>query len=271
MTPLVKIAIAAGVLGGLYYVGEHIPSKRRAKKRRAQVPAPPMAPPEPVPEPTGPGKPTAPSPPSAPGPMPGVPSYAGTGWTGWPHKDLFPNEGSLVLAMIDLGYRMGETFLDATSVQSITAFQRDYNRVRAAALLDELVIAEGPQRLVVDGKLGSNTIRSLYDAIWANEHTPWRDLVNRAIDVRPDDDWPNLELLGYIVGAGGAVYAFQRDFNRVNVYLYERGYEPLLAMTLMEDNALGPNTREAIAAALDAQIRFQTQWQQLVLESRGAA
>lgn len=140
----------------------------RKPKRKVVVPkAPPVVPPSPIPE----------------GPPPPLPPptgrYVGSGWTGWPHKDQFPDEASFGRTLQKLGYvpgywsREGYTVLDDATRQAVRGFQADFNYVskyrrhaREAGLEEKLAPFSPPIRadLAVDGLLGPATIPALYDA-----------------------------------------------------------------------------------------------------------
>lgn len=145
-------AIVGTLLAGAYWL-------TRPKKKKKKKPAF-KAPPAPEPEPS-----------PAPSPQPkGEKKWLGTGWTGWPRKDLFPTERSISQALDLLGYggwgtcmqttEAGEFWLDnATCRARVRAFQRDFNAVME--LLGENL------RIDVDGRLGPQTIgtalaRALY-------------------------------------------------------------------------------------------------------------
>lgn len=111
--------------------------------------------------------------------------YVGTGWTGWPHKDLFGDERAFGDAIVALGYAVGTKFPDEPGwsardsgfIAAVKDFQNNWN----------LVIQYYPEALKetytplqVDGKLGKLTIEALYEAVQADEVSSWQDIVSQA-------------------------------------------------------------------------------------------
>ena len=103
--------------------------------------------------------------------------YVGSGWV-WPRPDRFPDEHSFGEALNELGYGAavalpGWEVLSTETMNTVMAFQTDYDAIREAILLDAVEI--GPF-IVVDGLIGADTIRALIFAVdWQSNH--------------PDDSW----------------------------------------------------------------------------------
>lgn len=120
-------------------------------------------------------------------PTDGLPkgNYVGSGWTGWPHKDVFPDEDALVQAFRRLGYNVTENLLSAQSMAEVGRFQEDYNwwwqNYGDPSLGPEIkeFPAEPSLNLDQDGLLGRDTVEGAYDALLADQNFPggWPALV----------------------------------------------------------------------------------------------
>lgn len=90
--------------------------------------------------------------------------YVGAGWTDWPHKGVFPNEAAFVRVLDEMGYstRPG-SMRSAANKDAVSAFQDDWNAANDY-LVSQRKTPMSPRRLVVDNKLGSNTVNALYQA-----------------------------------------------------------------------------------------------------------
>lgn len=137
-------------------------------------------------------RPPAPAPPLEPGPAPGpgqIPpgakNYVGSGWTAWPHKDVFPDVDALVQAFRRLGYQVDDSLVSAVSMEEVGTFQEDYNwwwqNYGDPALGPEIqeYPAEPSRNIDQDELVGSETVEALFDALLADEHFPggWPALV----------------------------------------------------------------------------------------------
>jgi hypothetical protein len=105
-------------------------------------------------------------------------TYVGSGW-GWPERNLFPTEISFGEAFAKLGYGAayglpGWEILSAETMNTVRAFQRDFNEVRIAFGIRPLI-----DELKVDGLIGTNTIRAIKFALerTAVEDDSWIGLV----------------------------------------------------------------------------------------------
>lgn len=116
---------------------------------------------------------------------PGARNYVGSGWTAWPHKDVFPDVDALVQAFRRLGYDVTDDLISARSMAEVGRFQEDYNwwwqNYGDPALGPEIkeFPAEPSLNLDYDKLVGTDTTEALYDALLADEHFPggWPALV----------------------------------------------------------------------------------------------
>lgn len=113
-------------------------------------------------------------------PSGGVPAnVVGTGWKGWPHKDLFPNEAAFAAVLTGLGYPTVAPMLSDASKANVRSFQRDYNTV--STYLRGLGLDTPVQSLLVDGFIGKNTANAMafaWDYQKVNE--PWMLVLSEA-------------------------------------------------------------------------------------------
>lgn len=129
--------------------------------------------------------------PPPPGPEPGPPTgdYVGSGWVGWPRKEIYPDEASFSKALSSLGYAddptlcvgPGGSFAAENCAVLVEAFQEDFNIVRAyAAVLEYIWLA--PEELPVDGAIRSETVHGLEAAadLEQDTGTPWQQIVTAA-------------------------------------------------------------------------------------------
>lgn len=166
MTVTGKVILGLLALGvGTYVVSEAI----AARPRRGRIPGTPDAPP-PIP-PTG-DHPTG--------------NYVGTGWTGWPHKDAFPDEDALVQAFLRLGYDVTDDLLSAKSMAEVQRFQADnnlwailYGDLGLGPELQEYPASPTTGVIDEDRLVGSDTVSAVYDALLADQNFPggWAAMV----------------------------------------------------------------------------------------------
>jgi hypothetical protein len=110
--------------------------------------------------------PPRPSPAPSPSPRPSGPDYAGSGWTGWSHKDVFPDVDAIVQAFRRLGYLVDENLLSSSSMQAVEQFQVDHNLlVRAHQEGRVGVSLEIGPMIDEDSLVGRKTVEALYDAL----------------------------------------------------------------------------------------------------------
>lgn len=132
-------------------------------------------------------------------------TYVGSGWA-WPKRNLFPSEMSFGEALAELGY--GSAYglpdweiLSEATMETVRAFQRDFNEVRRAFKLHSLV-----DELSIDGLIGENTIRAFEFALDHNRVS--------------DDSWIALVHDARMFNAGGSVEGNpQRPTRRMSVAL----------------------------------------------------
>lgn len=149
------------------------------------APTPPIEPepaPEPEPEPS-------PDPEPEPEPEPPPAAHVGTGWTGWPHQEQFPDEASFAEALMNLGYMdwastcltQAGRFLANPCAAIVGAFQQDFNLVRQyVQATQQLYIAVGP--LAMTEWIDADTTTALVHARWIEDEAgaPWADVVRNA-------------------------------------------------------------------------------------------
>lgn len=132
--------------------------------------------PEPVPEPV-------------PEPEPDYPSYVGSGWTGWPHKDWFFDEPSFAEVLMNLGYLdwastcltpEGRFLADPCGV-IVGAFQEDFNLVREY-VRDAQKIFMVANALELTERIDAPTTTALLHALRIEEESgsQWSDVVRGA-------------------------------------------------------------------------------------------
>jgi peptidoglycan hydrolase-like protein with peptidoglycan-binding domain len=110
-------------------------------------------------------------------------NYVGAPGYVWPHKDRFPNQQAIGLALQNLGYDSGVnaagwTILSAKAMSAVKGFQRDYNIVRQT---DWDFIPVGTQSVgPPDGLVGDKTIEALINAqAWIlAANLSWADLLD---------------------------------------------------------------------------------------------
>lgn len=168
MTRTGKVVLGVGLALGTLGVITYTISEARARTR-----LPPRTPPL-----------TPPTPPTIP---PGARNYIGSGWTNWPHKDVFPDVDAIVQAFRRLGYQVTDSLLSTQSMQEIYHFQADHN-LWWVMYGDESLgpeILEYPAEpssghLDEDSLVGHDTVEGLYDALLADENFPggWPALVD---------------------------------------------------------------------------------------------
>jgi hypothetical protein len=93
--------------------------------------------------------------------------YVGSGWD-WPRRSIFPTELSFGAALAELGYGAAYglpdwEILSAETIETVRAFQRDFNEVRRALGIGSIV-----GELDDDGLIGEETIRAMEFAL---DHT----------------------------------------------------------------------------------------------------
>lgn len=163
-----KLGIGAVTLGALGY-GMYRWSEARAATRRPSPLPPPPEPDHDLP------------------PVDGRRNFIGSGWTGWPHKDVFPDVDAIVQAFRRIGYDVGDNLLSEKSMDAVGDFQQDYNlwsaRYGMHVDVDEKPL-EWPaepyyDQLDEDELVGYQTVDGLHDALVADEHFPggWPGLV----------------------------------------------------------------------------------------------
>lgn len=128
-----------------------------------------------------------PSPPTGPGEIPhGARNYVGSGWTGWAHKDVFPDVDAIVQALRRLGYDVTGNLLSAKSMQEVGRFQADHNLwwilygdESLGPEIFEYPAEPSTGHLDEDRLVGAATVEGLYDALLADENFPggWPALV----------------------------------------------------------------------------------------------
>lgn len=165
MTVTGKVVLGLLTLAGATYIASEVLAAR--PRISGRIPGEP--PPSPAPPPNGP--PTG--------------NYVGSGWTGWPHKDVFPDLDALVQALRRLGYNVTENLLSAQSVSEVGRFQADYNwwwqnygDTNLGPVIQEFP-AKPTLNLDQDGLLGNDTVEGMYDALLADQNFPggWPALV----------------------------------------------------------------------------------------------
>lgn len=110
-------------------------------------------------------------------------NYVGSGWTGWPHNDVFPDEDAFVQALRRLGYDVDDDLLSQHSMWLVGDFQLHYNlwSMRRALVEGEPIYDAAPtlEEIEIDELVGEDTTEGLYDALLADEQFPggWPALV----------------------------------------------------------------------------------------------
>lgn len=155
---LVAVGTLAGVAVGSYAISRVVRARARIPPPHRQTPAP-----------------------EAP-----VRNYVGSGWTRWPHKDVFPDVDAIVQALRRLGYAVDGNLITNSSMAQVGRFQQDYN-VWSVAWYSMDADDEWPEapaspghEIGVDDLVGANTVSALYDALLADErfHGGWQALVD---------------------------------------------------------------------------------------------
>lgn len=157
---LIALVALTGTAAGTYAV------KQVIARRRPRVGAPP---------------PRAPKPPASP-----VLNYVGSGWTAWPHKDVFPDQDAIVQALRRLGYTVDDDLITARSMVQVGRFQEDYNTWSTVwyEMDPDALWPEDPASpwhpVDVDELMGHETVGALYDALLADDIFPggWQALVD---------------------------------------------------------------------------------------------
>lgn len=124
-------------------------------------------------------------------PRPSTPSrpdrdYVGSGWGGWPHKDVFPDADAIVQALRRLGYAVDDSLITDRSMAEVGRFQQDYNTWSASwyAMPDDAPWPEDPaspgRPIDEDELVDRKTVSALYDALLADGIFPggWQALVD---------------------------------------------------------------------------------------------
>ena len=117
---------------------------------------------------------------------PDAKNYIGSGWTGWAHKDVFPDIDAVVQAFLRLGYNVTDSLISAQSMAEVGRFQADHNLwwvlygdESLGPVIQEYPADPGTGHLDEDELVGTSTIEALYDAMLADENFPggWPSLV----------------------------------------------------------------------------------------------
>jgi hypothetical protein len=115
-----------------------------------------------------------------------VPKYVGSGWTGWPHKDAFPDVDAFVQAFRRLGYMVDDSLTTERSMVQIGRFQQDYNLWSTTwASMDEGALwpeepASPASPIDEDERVGKDTVGALVDALMADQYFPggWQPMID---------------------------------------------------------------------------------------------
>jgi hypothetical protein len=110
----------------------------------------------------------------------------GSGWTGWPHKDVFPDEDAIVQAFRRLGYTVADNLLSSHSMDEVGRFQADHNLwwvlygdPGLGPTIQEYPAEPTAGHLDEDQLVGNDTVEGLYDALLADQNFPggWAAMV----------------------------------------------------------------------------------------------
>lgn len=122
-------------------------------------------------------------------PSPKRRDYVGSGWTGWPHKDVFPDVDAIVQALRRLGYSVDDNLLSSRSMDEVGRFQADHNMWKRLWGSPGLGPVDDypdlgtfyPEKILDEDELvGRDTIEAMYVAMAVEDSVPggWPALVN---------------------------------------------------------------------------------------------
>jgi hypothetical protein len=126
------------------------------------------------------------APPPVPGPGPSGPKYVGSGWTGWPYKEVFPDVDAFVQAFRRLGYEVDDSLVTERSMVQIGRFQQDYNlwSTTWSSMEEGSLWPEEPASpagtIDEDERVGKETVGAMVDALTADTYFPggWQPMID---------------------------------------------------------------------------------------------